>query len=191
MERTLGEAVAKAFLSALHKGEGSQSGSRRSVRPLSFFEIDAGRPQPPARLLRLRSDRHTPEARLAGSNSGPNLSMPQRTTLVSADLIAAAGQGRRCAGVRKQKRSRGWNQRFNPRARCRSTGTCLKLRSTGYLPPSALQSGVVRDGRPIARKASGVMPSVWVTLSTRPTILFDSVPSAFAVTSLTKTEPVA
>ena len=52
--------------------------------------------------------------------------------------------------------------------------------ATGYLPPSALQSGVVRDGRPIARKASGVMPSVWVTLSTRATILFVSVPSAFA-----------
>jgi hypothetical protein len=63
--------------------------------------------------------------------------------------------------------------------------------STRYLPPSALQLGVSRDGRPMARKASGVMPSVWVTLSTRPTILFDRVPSAFAVTSLMKTEPVA
>ena len=71
-----------------------------------------------------------------------------------------------------------------------STGTCLR-RSTGYLPPSALQSGVVRDGRPIARKASAVMPSVWVTLSTRPTILFDSEPSAFALTSVTNTEPEA
>src|SRR5262245_55611542 len=73
----------------------------------------------------------------------------------------------------------------------RANGTGLKTRSLDYLPPSALQSGVVRDGRPMARKASGVMPSVWVTLSIRPTILFDSVPSAFAVTSLMKTEPVA
>ena len=41
--------------------------------------------KPPARLLRLRSDRHTPQDRLAGSNLSPNLSMLQRTTLVSAD----------------------------------------------------------------------------------------------------------
>jgi hypothetical protein len=88
-------------------------------------------------------------------------------------------------------------RRFNPRGSVSSlwpqpsTDTRLKRRLTGYLPPSALQSGVSRDGRPIARKASGVMPSVWLTLSTRPTILFDSVPSAFAVTSLMKTEPVA
>ena len=34
---------------------------------LPFFEIDVGRPKPPARLLRLRSDRQTPENRLAGS----------------------------------------------------------------------------------------------------------------------------
>jgi|SRR5262245_52907948 len=60
-----------------------------------------------------------------------------------------------------------------------------------YLPPSALQLGVSREGKPMARKASGAMPSVWVTLSTRPTILFDRLPSALAVTSLIKTEPVA
>lgn len=72
----------------------------------------------------------------------------------------------------------------------RGTGARL-ARRLSYLPPRALQSGVVRDGRPMARKASAVMPSVWVTLSTRPTILLDIVPSALALTSVTNTEPEA
>ena len=64
---------------------------------LPFFEIDVGRPKPPARRLRLRSDRQTPENRLAGSNLGPNLSMPQRPPRFRPDLptpeavIAARG----------------------------------------------------------------------------------------------------
>ncbi len=84
--------------------------------------------------------------------------------------------------------------RFNPRAWSCDVDRRLReapVERGNYLPPSALQSGVVRDGRPIARKASGVMPSVWVTLSTRATILFVSVPSAFTLTSVTNTEPVA
>src|SRR6185295_9064965 len=40
---------------------------------------------------RLRSERHTPEDRLARSNLGPNLGMPQRTTLVSADVLHPEG----------------------------------------------------------------------------------------------------
>src|SRR4029453_9703318 len=71
-KRVLYCSAASSIFSPLHKGEGSQPGSRRPVRLLSFFEIDVGRPKPAARLLRLRSDRHTPEDRLAGSNLGPN-----------------------------------------------------------------------------------------------------------------------
>ncbi len=82
-----GEAGRSSFsVRSSTRGDGSQPGSGRPVRPLSFFEIDVGRPKPPERLQCLRSDRPTSEDRLAGSNLRPNLSMPQRATLVSTDL---------------------------------------------------------------------------------------------------------
>jgi hypothetical protein len=79
-------------------------GLKRSRNAVAIQWVDAGAERsqgkkappapaakPSARLQRLGSDRHTPEDRLACSNLGSNLSMPQRTTLVSATCPEAGG----------------------------------------------------------------------------------------------------
>ena len=65
-----------------------------------------------ARLLRLRSERHTPEDRLAGSNLGPKFDMRQRTTLASADLTTREGALPEPA-KKKPLASRAWQHRRN------------------------------------------------------------------------------
>jgi hypothetical protein len=62
-----------------------------------------------------------------------------------------------------------------------------------YQPPERIraQSTTVREGRPMARYCSIVMPSVWVTFSVLPTILLVMLPSGPSTTSLMNTVPLA